>query len=823
METQPYQTLLEEIAVLPATEALQRIESLLRSHPTQPKRGTDPWFLLQEVRFREAGIALDTGLISRCLEALRACDWREANEVEALAVRSTLSTHDFGGEPVVVPLRAGGYRICGPSDDEKSVTVARLSANLELELMLGRLPLAAHREMELLAGFPDSARARLGESLTKAAFHLHSAGRSEVALGLLEVAVARGMEHPALLGSRQALLSKGFVADPQAERWVALYLEPTGSRRTSPRVSIEVAQENRLREIKRWIGSGAQVDLDSDAGRWALQATPEELEVLLTAHLLFFLAIHAPEVARALAAKYQGEPCVYLVEAHLALGNHAQALELMARMPLAQQFQILTRLSQGEAVSRREVRPSNPSVFFESAKQAARLYALDSDPDGGVGLKKLKANHLEFPDVESAKAARWLAKHDSEFPDWIEANADGLPLESLMIGAEHGPRLGWTWVGRALEQGECRKATRLWIEVAHSGQRMELESELRGLYPKVLQLCLKDGLSSSENRWSSRSPIAEVVRSAGPWNDLSELIKLGREHGVTISAEIAQGLSEFPEGVEWARQLSHSTDPQERLFAIAILRASGTTRAIQDLALMTDDENDGQVLHAVETALASLRGKPDLAPDLAEQGRPALRLKTSRAIDSNALSRAGGLPDLPDETWWPAGMRFLLQINLDELAQTHLAGKLPGQGYLSIFLEVVDDQSLEDGFCDVRVFHITEPVRRVSGPLAIEPDRECRVEFVPFTSYPWHIQAELGFDDDHRLLGWYNPYPNIGRPDEETWEGTEDYRLLLELASDAEVGWDWLDEVGRLHFLIPAVDLSAGRFDRVKLKVTYGG
>src|SRR5439155_8468429 len=45
--------------------------------------------------------------------------------------------------------------------------------------------------------------------------------------------------------------------------------------------------------------------------------------------------------------------------------------------------------------------------------------------------------------------------------------------------------------------------------------------------------------------------------------------------------------------------------------------------------------------------------------------------------------------------------------------------------------------------------------------------------------------------------------------------GAAEWRLLLQLSSDPELGWSWSEPFGRLYFWIRADDLIAGNFDRV--------
>jgi len=45
--------------------------------------------------------------------------------------------------------------------------------------------------------------------------------------------------------------------------------------------------------------------------------------------------------------------------------------------------------------------------------------------------------------------------------------------------------------------------------------------------------------------------------------------------------------------------------------------------------------------------------------------------------------------------------------------------------------------------------------------------------------------------------------------------GAAQWRLLLQLSSDPELGWDWSDPFGRIYIWIRADDLLAGEFARV--------
>jgi hypothetical protein len=81
-------------------------------------------------------------------------------------------------------------------------------------------------------------------------------------------------------------------------------------------------------------------------------------------------------------------------------------------------------------------------------------------------------------------------------------------------------------------------------------------------------------------------------------------------------------------------------------------------------------------------------------------------------------------------------------------------------------------------------------------------------------SMVWSCERESQFHRHHRAQD--APGSNLGA---EEWDQLEaavraaDWRLLLQLGTDAEMAWDW-GGGGGLYFLLPRDDLVAGRFER---------
>ncbi len=215
---------------------------------------------------------------------------------------------------------------------------------------------------------------------------------------------------------------------------------------------------------------------------------------------------------------------------------------------------------------------------------------------------------------------------------------------------------------------------------------------------------------------------------------------------------------------------------------------------------------------------------------------------------------------------------LLVQLDLAAVARVQPGLPLPDHGVLSFFYDTADPpwQHLEPDPTRWRVRWESGDLAPASGPdLPASPSypaRAARLEaavslpdgsddFVDLIvdvdqteTMAGTRQARCVLDDlitagrpvGHQLLGWPHLVQgsmvwgcqqesdvhrhrrahgeHAARPAAEDWDRLEaalrvaDWRLLLQLGTDREMGWDWGG--GALYFLLPAADLAAGRFER---------
>lgn len=244
--------------------------------------------------------------------------------------------------------------------------------------------------------------------------------------------------------------------------------------------------------------------------------------------------------------------------------------------------------------------------------------------------------------------------------------------------------------------------------------------------------------------------------------------------------------------------------------------------------------------------------------------RPALHLRPAKAP---AFSRLGGLPALPPEMPWPEWngkpLAFLAQLDLGEL-HAALPSFLPASGQLYFFY---DQEQGAWGFDpkDVgawRVLHLPSPRAAAAprrAPTGLDPSfvykpltvAAHRIDLLPSLERLSLDQHNWKEDDDayfalrdeafqgfthHQTLGFPTPVQDdemelqcqlassgvyVGTP--EGYEdsrvpslkpGAADWRLLLQLDSDDDVGWMWGD-VGTLYFWVRESDARRGDFSKV--------
>lgn len=551
------QSLLEELDGLSPEEGLQRLDAMLETPGLSAKRRTPLWALLQELRFHQGQLALQLGQHLRCLRALAHCSWREANELEAETVRTSPS---WSGDrkATVLKLRDGSYHLWNRWDNE--VEIGRLSAELE-PLFFDRLPWSVHVELSEMRDFSEPERD--ARRIAKIAFELNNAGRAGLALGFLETALEEGLQHPALLPSREALLKKGIVADADARAWIATYRLEARSGRGDIRVTPDaIRQETRVLALAS-LGAGSRLKPDSMMGRWLQEVERSELRELLRGDqldetqreaVLLFLGKCRPEAARELLSLFRKSPG--LVQYHLQQGDLEKALAVLAELAPPQRWTVLYQWHIWDGQGR--VRKTDGTPLMEPARRLPSELALLLP-----GLMEATARELLESKMgeEQARlqAACWSLENDPEVKSWL--GRCQLPTSAQLLACRHLPEAALDWIAVS---SDGASAALLWSELAGWEERDQYEVELRRLYPRVLRGCV-DG-----------EALQDLIVVAASWNDLPELTRLWREvSDATTKKGLATALSELPEGLEWARQLSGSSDVEERRLAVAVLSLGG--------------------------------------------------------------------------------------------------------------------------------------------------------------------------------------------------------------------------------------------------------
>ncbi len=227
--------------------------------------------------------------------------------------------------------------------------------------------------------------------------------------------------------------------------------------------------------------------------------------------------------------------------------------------------------------------------------------------------------------------------------------------------------------------------------------------------------------------------------------------------------------------------------------------------------------------------------------------RPALRMVTTATEDADialGASKIGGLPDLPPDFAWPPGgdcraiynddtggtdrlAGFMAQVNFAEIARTQAARDLPPQGVLSFFCfqDIENDRPDSIGVMAVyfpdpsKLVRTTPPKLLTAGNGVIDPRRLTFQETLdlpensfdgPWTEelYPQENEAEESVLEHFRQLNFENMlgYARATTGGDPTDSRHSRHLILLE------------NEAGcRLHIQINQEDLTARRFDKIKL------
>ncbi len=259
--------------------------------------------------------------------------------------------------------------------------------------------------------------------------------------------------------------------------------------------------------------------------------------------------------------------------------------------------------------------------------------------------------------------------------------------------------------------------------------------------------------------------------------------------------------------------------------------------------------------------------------------RVYLRPSDESAIPIGA-SKVGGYPDLPPDVPWPSrpgALRLVAQFNLGEVAPYDRAGVLPTHGLLSFFepddVEGDDDARTgsDEGPWEWRVlYHPSDPATFVRhdppppldrlyiyGPCAVRyaaqltlPDTdspevwplglnevECDALWTlnldtnhgaweegghHLLGYPANLEGSSFrfFDREGQGIGTGGGIPDVERAREVERNAVRRWRLLLQLTSSSDAGFDW-DGGGLLHVGIEREALRVHDFSYVRTKTEF--
>jgi uncharacterized protein YwqG len=231
--------------------------------------------------------------------------------------------------------------------------------------------------------------------------------------------------------------------------------------------------------------------------------------------------------------------------------------------------------------------------------------------------------------------------------------------------------------------------------------------------------------------------------------------------------------------------------------------------------------------------------------------------------DGKSFSQLGGQPSLPPEMAWPRGpegaLRFLCQLDLSEIRMQGGPEWLPQTGFLYAFHD--ERYGCHD---QIQLFHVAQaaPVERRAPTEASAweyAERPIRFEAKPsYPSLEWLCEDvrsldatdyefdaiadfESGEDDGprHRIGGYPDEIQDEpmalnceyaarglalggdGTVDPAIRRASQDWRMILQIDSDPDLGANWGDG-GRLYVFIKPADARQGFFEKtVTLSQTY--
>lgn len=229
----------------------------------------------------------------------------------------------------------------------------------------------------------------------------------------------------------------------------------------------------------------------------------------------------------------------------------------------------------------------------------------------------------------------------------------------------------------------------------------------------------------------------------------------------------------------------------------------------------------------------------DVQALVAHLARPALRLLPGLPVRNAAPAHSWflGEPDLSPGTSWPdwKGNRLghLATIDLEQSQAALAMDWLPGHGSLAFFYDLKKQPFGEpEDRGGWEVIHRAD--RATSRSSDSRPMRFQTVRSYPPTDRPeadafdfndaeWDLycdleQAQTGVEYVHKLGGYQSLIQSDSLEEEcqEGIQGANDWRLLMQIASDGSLDFIWGDG-GNLYFMIRESDARAGRFENVWL------
>ena len=380
----------------PPEESLRQLQQFREAHSLEARPDTELWILAQEIWFQEGRLALETGVLWHCLEALKNCAWSEADQLISRAVLLAVGKSDYGESPTVVKLVSGDFQVYGRHSSGQWA-VGRLSFELET-LCYFLVPQEVHFELNFVR-FPSRSDA-VGQAVARSAEVLQAAGMPDLAAGVLQ---ARIDDYPSL-GDRKFSLKDLFKrVHPKAQSWLAAYLEEEASNSGKPRMSPDQARQQRIATLRYHLRSESAFT-DERVLSWVRRADASELLELMHPNLARILALLEPERARRVLQT--GTLNVPLIDAMLAASENPERtleeiLEGLVGEPEGAGVMDL-QLRQAEVVARGIVFLENKKAMAHWLERITSLRDFQSSSAVGERLREVYSQAGEFTERCSA-------------------------------------------------------------------------------------------------------------------------------------------------------------------------------------------------------------------------------------------------------------------------------------------------------------------------------------------------------------------------------------------------------------------------------------